>query len=43
MLVRKKDGTLQFGIDFRWLNDCMEKDSYPMPKMIDTMEMMLGS
>ena len=43
VLVRKKDGTLQFCIDFRWLNDHMEKDSYPMLKMIDTMETMLGS
>ena len=43
VLVRKKDGTLQFCIDFWRLNDCMEKDSYPMPKMIDTMETMLGS
>ena len=43
VLVRKKDGTLQFCIDFWWLNDRMEKDSYPMLKMIDTMEMMLGS
>ena len=43
MLVRKKDGTLHFCIDFRQLNDRMEKDSYPMPKMIDTMETMLGS
>ena len=43
VLVRKKDGTLQFCIDFQWLNNHTEKDSYPMPKMIDTMEMMLGS
>ena len=43
VLVRKKDGTLRFCIDFRWLNDRMEKDSNPMLKMIDTMETMLGS
>ena len=43
VLVRKKDGTLRFCIDFRRLNDRTEKDSYPMPKMIDTMETMLGS
>ena len=43
VLVRKKDGTLRFCIDFRQLNNRKEKDSYPMPKMIDTMEMMLGS
>ena len=43
MLVTKKDDTLRFCIDFQWLNDHSEKDSYPMPKMIDTMEMMIGS
>ena len=43
VLVRKKDGTLRFCIDFRRLNDRMEKDSFPMPKMIDTMETMVGA
>ena len=43
VLVRKKDGTLQFCIDFQWLKDHMEKDFYSMLKMIDTMETMLGS
>ena len=43
VLVRKKDGTLRFCIDFSELNDHTEKDSYPMPKMMDTMETMLGS
>ena len=31
MLVRKKDGGLQFCIDFRCLNAHMKKDSYPLP------------
>ena len=43
VLVRKKDGTLRFCIDFRRLNDRTEKDSFPMPKMIDTMETMVGA
>ena len=42
MLVRKKDSTLPFCIDFWWLNDHTEKDSYPMLKMINTVETMLG-
>ena len=41
-LVRK-DSTLRFCIDFRRLNVLTEKDSYSMPKMIDTMETMIGS
>ena len=43
VLVRKKDGTLRFCIDFRRLNNRMEKDSFPMPKMVDTMETMVGA
>ena len=43
VLVRKKDGTLRFCIDFRQLNDRTEKDSFPMPKMVDTMETMVGA
>ena len=31
VLVRKKDGSLHFCIDFRCLNACMKKDSYPLP------------
>ena len=42
VLVRKKDGTLRFCIDFRRLNERTEKDSFLMPRMIDTMEMMVG-
>ena len=43
VLVRKKDGTLRFCIDFRRLNNRTEKDSFPMPKMVDTMETMVGA
>ena len=31
VLVRKKDGTLCFCVDFRYLNAWMKKDSYPLP------------
>ena len=43
VLVRKKDSTLRFCIDFHQLNERTEKDSFPMPRMIDTMEMMVGA
>ena len=43
VLVRKKDGTLRFCIDFRRLNERTEKDSFPMLRMIDTMETMVGA
>ena len=43
VLVRNKDSTLRFCIDFRRLNEQTEKDSFPMPRMIDTIEMMVGA
>ena len=38
VLVRKKDGGLWFCIDFRRLNARTKKDSYPLPRMQETME-----
>ena len=43
VLVRKKDGSLRFCIDFRCLNAKMKKDSYPLPQMQETMESMVGT
>ena len=43
VLVRKKDGTLRFCIDFRKLNARTKKDSYPHPRMQETMESMVGA
>ena len=41
VLVRKNDGGLQFCIDFRRLNARTKKDSYPLPRMQETMESMV--
>ena len=43
VLVRKKDGSLQFCIDFRCLNARTKKDAYPMSWMQETMESMVGT
>ena len=43
LLVRKKDGSLHFCIDFRCLNAKTKKDSYPLPQMQETMESMVGA
>ena len=43
VLVRKKDGTLWFCINFRKLNTRTKKDSYPLPRMQETMESMVGA
>ena len=37
VLVRKKDGGLQFCFDFCHLNVCMKKDSYPLPRIQDAL------
>ena len=43
VLVRKKDGLLQFCIDFHHLNARTKKDAYPQPHMQETMESMVGT
>ena len=43
VLVRKKDGTLHFCVDFRCLNAHMKKDSYPLPRIQEALESMVGS
>ena len=43
VLVWKKDGTLRFCIDFRRLNTHTKKDSYPIPKCLETMESLVGA
>ena len=43
VLVRKKDGSLRFCIDFCCLNARTKKDTYPLPHMQETMESMVGA
>ena len=43
VFVRKKDGTLHFCVDFRYLNTWMKKDSYPLPHIQEALESMAGS
>ena len=42
ILVRKKDGTLHFCVDFRHLNARTKKDSYPLPRIQEALESMAG-
>ena len=43
MLVRKKNGGLWFCIDFHHLNACMKKDSYPLPRIQEVLESLVGA
>ena len=42
VLVRKKDGSLPFCIDFRKLNSLTVKDSHPLPHICETLESLAG-
>ena len=43
VLVRKKDSTLCFCVNFRCLNAQTKKDSYPLPHIQEALESMAGS
>ena len=43
VLVRKKDGSLRFCIDFRKLNEKTVRDSYALPRIDETLQMMQGA
>ena len=43
VLVRKKDGSLRFCIDFRKLNSLTVKDSHPLPHICEMLESLAGA
>jgi hypothetical protein len=43
VLVRKKDGSVRFCIDYRLLNNVTLKDSYPLPRIDDSLDALRGS
>lgn len=43
VMVRKKDGTLRFCVDYRKLNQVTKKDVYPLPRCDDVLEALSGA
>ena len=43
VVVKKKDGTLRFCIDYRRLNDITRKDVYPLPRIDACLDAMAGA
>ncbi|KAL7880767.1 hypothetical protein SRHO_G00030210 [Serrasalmus rhombeus] len=43
VLVRKKDGTHRFCVDYRRLNAVTIKDSHPLPRVDDTLDRLAGA
>ena len=43
ILVKKKDGTMRFCVDYRRVNNVTVKDAYPLPRIDDTFDTLSGS
>ncbi|CAK1600010.1 unnamed protein product [Parnassius mnemosyne] len=42
VLIKMKDGSMRFCVDYHRLNDVTKKDSYLLPRIDDTLDMLIG-
>ena len=42
VLVKKKDGIVRFCVDYRAVNNCIRKCSYPLPRIDDSLDQLSG-
>ena len=43
LLIKKKDNTYRFVVDYRQLNNLTERDSYPLPRIDETLNRLSGN
>ena len=43
LLVKKKDGTMRLCVDYHQLNKVMVKNKYPLPRIDDLMDQLVGA
>ena len=43
LLAKKQDGTKRFCVDYRKVNEVTRKDAYPLPRVDDTLDTLVGS
>ena len=43
VIVRKKDGSARFCVDYRKLNNITRKDAFPLPRIDETLDTLSGA